>query len=54
MKLLAYFEAADGDVIKSQNLFAIYDPLVDGMEPLTYLESSKGYMVQKSTENTNI
>jgi hypothetical protein len=29
---LAYFDAVDGDVIKSQNLFAIYDPIIDGTE----------------------
>jgi hypothetical protein len=25
---LAYFDATDGDVIKSQNLFAIYDAVI--------------------------
>ncbi|OUD36219.1 LamG-like jellyroll fold domain-containing protein [Flavobacterium sp. FPG59] len=49
---LAYFEAADGDVIKSQNLFAIYDPLIGWNGTLTYLESGKGYMVKSTKAQT--
>jgi hypothetical protein len=47
---LAYFDAVDGDVIKSQNLFAIYDPIIGWNGTLNYLESGKGYMI-KSTKN---
>jgi hypothetical protein len=46
---LAYFAANDGDVIKSQNLFAIYDPKVGWNGTLKYLEAGKGYML-KSTK----
>ena len=46
---LAYFDASDGDVIKSQNLFAIYDPKSGWNGTLQYLEDGKGYML-KSTK----
>ena len=46
---LAYFAASDGDVIKSQNLFAIYDSKVGWNGTLQYLEAGKGYML-KSTK----
>ena len=49
---LAYFDATDGDVIKSQNLFAIYDPLIGWNGTLNYLESGKGYMVKSSKPQT--
>lgn len=49
---LAYFEAADGDVIKSQNLFAIYDPLIGWNGTLNYLEAGQGYMVKSSKAQT--
>ncbi|PXY46028.1 laminin G [Flavobacterium hydrophilum] len=49
---LAYFDAADGDVIKSQNLFAIYDPLVGWNGTLNYLEAGKGYMIKSSKAQT--
>jgi hypothetical protein len=49
---LAYFDAADGDVIKSQNLFAIYDPIVGWNGTLNYLESGKGYMIKSSKAQT--
>ena len=49
---LAYFDATDGDVIKSQNLFAIYDPLVGWNGTLNYLESGKGYMIKSSKAQT--
>ncbi|KFF03191.1 LamG-like jellyroll fold domain-containing protein [Flavobacterium reichenbachii] len=49
---LAYFDAADGDVIKSQNLFAIYDPIIGWNGTLKYLEAGKGYMIKSSKEQT--
>lgn len=49
---LAYFDAVDGDVIKSQNLFAIYDPIVGWNGTLNYLESGKGYMLKSSKAQT--
>jgi hypothetical protein len=49
---LAYFDAVDGDVIKSQNLFAIYDPLVGWNGTLNYLEAGKGYMIKSSKTQT--
>ncbi|SHG43180.1 Por secretion system C-terminal sorting domain-containing protein [Flavobacterium segetis] len=49
---LAYFEATDGDVVKSQNLFAIYDPLIGWNGTLNYLESGKGYMIKSSKAQT--
>jgi hypothetical protein len=49
---LAYFDAVDGDVIKSQNLFAIYDPIIGWNGTLNYLESGKGYMIKSTKEQT--
>ncbi len=49
---LAYLDATDGDVIKSQNLFAIYDPIVGWNGTLNYLESGKGYMIKSSKAQT--
>jgi hypothetical protein len=49
---LAYFEASDGDVIKSQNLFAIYDPKAGWNGTLKYLEQGKGYMLRSSKAQT--
>ncbi|PKH66898.1 laminin G [Flavobacterium sp. ALD4] len=49
---LAYFDATDGDVIKSQSLFAIYDPIVGWNGTLNYLESGKGYMINSSKDQT--
>lgn len=49
---LAYFDANDGDVIKSQNLFAIYDPIIGWNGTLKYLETSKGYMIKSTKEQT--
>jgi hypothetical protein len=49
---LAYFDATDGDVIKSQSLFAIYDPLVGWNGTLNYLESGTGYMIKSSKEQS--
>ena len=49
---LAYFEATDGDVIKSQNLFAIYDPKAGWNGTLKYLEQGKGYMLRSAKAQT--
>lgn len=49
---LAYFDAVDGDVIKSQNLFAIYDPIIGWNGTLNYLEAGKGYMLKSSKDQT--
>lgn len=49
---LAYFEATDGDVIKSQNLFAIYDPLIGWNGTLNYLVAGQGYMIKSSKTQT--
>ncbi|MFB9076325.1 LamG-like jellyroll fold domain-containing protein [Flavobacterium procerum] len=49
---LAYFDAADGDVVKSQNLFAIYDPIIGWNGTLKYLEAGKGYMIKSSKQQT--
>lgn len=49
---LAYFDAADGDVIKSQNLFAIYDPIIGWNGTLKYLEAGKGYMIKSTKVQT--
>ena len=49
---LAYFDAVDGDVIKSQNLFAIYDPIIGWNGTLNYLESGKGYMIKSTKDQT--
>ncbi len=47
---LAFFEPVDGDVIKSQNLFAIYDPLNGWTGTLRYLIAGNGYMIKSSKE----
>ncbi|MFT5297960.1 MAG: hypothetical protein ACI9YH_004002 [Colwellia sp.] len=47
---LAYFDATDGDVVKSQNLFAIYDPIIGWNGTLSYLESGKGYMIKSNKD----
>ena len=49
---LAYFDAVDGDVIKSQNLFAIYDPINGWNGTLNYLVAGKGYMIKSSKDQT--
>jgi hypothetical protein len=46
---LAYFDANDGDVIKSQNSFAIYDPIVGWNGTLNYLKAGQGYMLNSSS-----
>jgi len=49
---LSTFDAEDGDIIKSQNLFAIYDPLNGWSGTLNYLETGKGYMLKSSKEQS--
>lgn len=49
---LAYFNAVDGDVIKSQNLFAIYDPINGWNGTLKYLVSGEGYMIKSTKDQT--
>jgi hypothetical protein len=49
---LAYLDASDGDVIKSQNLFAIFDPKQGWSGTLKYLEPGKGYMLKSAKAQT--
>lgn len=49
---LAYFDAASGDLIKSQTQFAIYDPKMGWTGTLKYLEPSKGYMLKSTKAQT--
>ncbi|WP_299438656.1 LamG-like jellyroll fold domain-containing protein [uncultured Aquimarina sp.] len=49
---LAYFEAQEGDVIKSQSSFAIYDPLNGWKGTLNYLEAGNGYMMKSSLDQS--
>ena len=45
---LALFDAVDGDVIKSQGAFAIYDDLNGWSGTLTSLRAGRGYMIKAS------
>ncbi len=47
---LANYQASTNDVIKSQNLFAIYDANNGWIGSLQYLEDGKGYMLQSGIE----
>ncbi len=47
---LAYFDAEEGDVIKSQNSFAIYDALNGWKGTLNYLVAGNGYMMKSSKD----
>ncbi|MFK5889462.1 MAG: T9SS type A sorting domain-containing protein [Flavobacteriaceae bacterium] len=49
---LSNFDALEGDVIKSQNLFAIFDPIVGWNGTLNYLEADKGYMIKSASDQT--
>lgn len=49
---LAFFDAREGDVFKSQDAFVIYDPLSGWSGTLKYLEPGKGYMLKASVEQT--
>lgn len=48
---LAYFNAKDGDVIKSQTKFSVYDPIHGWSGTLKNLERGQGYML-KSAESS--
>ncbi len=45
---LANYTASDGDLIKSQSLFAIYSPSIGWKGSLTYLIAGEGYMLNTS------
>jgi hypothetical protein len=47
---MATYQATDGDVIKSQNLFAIYDKRNGWIGSLDYLEEGKGYMLKSGID----
>jgi hypothetical protein len=47
---MANFDAEDGDVIKSQSKFSIYDPINGWSGTLTYLEAGEGYMLRSSSD----
>jgi len=47
---LASYQATTNDVIKSQNLFAIYDQNNGWIGSLHYLEDGKGYMLESAIE----
>jgi len=48
-RALSNFNPTEGDVIKSQNLFAIYDQRNGWSGTLKFLEQGKGYMINSST-----
>jgi hypothetical protein len=47
---MASYQATSGDVIKSQNLFAIYDQFNGWIGSLNYLEEGKGYMLKSGVD----
>lgn len=47
---LALFDAHEGDVIKNQRAFAIYDPVVGWSGPLRYMFAGEGYMLKASID----
>lgn len=47
---LANYKATEGDVIKSQTGFAMYDPHLGWIGNLTYLEPGHGYMVFRKVQ----
>ncbi|MNK06805.1 hypothetical protein D3C87_247070 [compost metagenome] len=49
---LANLKAADGDVVKSQSLFAIYSIVGGWKGSLTYLKAGEGYMLNTSIAQT--
>lgn len=49
---LASFNAQEGNVIKSQNLFAIYDEVNGWSGTLNYLAEGQGYMLKSSDNQT--
>lgn len=44
---LAGYEAVDGDIVKSQTAMAMYDDNMGWIGSLEYMESGKGYMLQR-------
>lgn len=49
---MANFNPSDGDVLKSQNKFAIYDALSGWSGSLTHFEVGTGYMLRSATSQT--
>lgn len=49
---LAYLDATEGDLIKSQTQFAIYDPIIGWSGTLKYLEAGRGYMLKSAKSQT--
>ena len=49
---MAYFDATNGDLIKSQTQFAIYDTKLGWNGTLKYLEPGKGYMLKSAKGQT--
>ena len=49
---LAGYAASPNDLLKAQNAFSVYDPVVGWIGDLMYLEPGKGYMLYRSL-NTN-
>ena len=47
---LAGYEASEGDIVKSQTSMAMYDANVGWIGSLGYMESSKGYMLQRQAK----
>ncbi|MEM9339616.1 MAG: T9SS type A sorting domain-containing protein, partial [Bacteroidota bacterium] len=47
---LASVQAEDGDIIKSQYAFAIYDPALKWVGNLTYLAPGEGYLIQVGSD----
>jgi hypothetical protein len=47
---LALLEAEEGDVIKNQTGFAIYDPFIGWSGTLSYMETGEGYMLRSSKD----
>ncbi len=48
---LAGYEASEGDIVKSQTSMAMYDGNVGWIGSLGYMESGKGYMLQRQAKN---
>ena len=47
---LAGYEASEGDIVKSQTAVAMYDGNVGWIGSLEYMESGKGYMLQRQAK----
>lgn len=48
---LAGYEASEGDIVKSQTSMAMYDGNVGWIGSLGYMESGKGYMLQRQAKS---